>query len=129
MKEQVDLGSLFASIKQDVIDLVNNRLEWLKLDVFEKTSVAASALLFGLILVNGIFFTLLFAFLALGFLLSEWMGSYAGGFGLVVVFYLIILTIVFCFRKTILTKIGNLVLNLLYPDLEKDLKKKEDENK
>lgn len=125
MNRKVDLGTFFSAIKEDVTELINTRWELLKLDFFEKTSLAASAIIFGIIIVNIIFFTLLFAFVALGFVFSDWVGSYAGGFGLVVALYLLILGIVLLFRKPIFSGFGNMILNQLDPQLERDLKQKE----
>lgn len=113
----VDLGIIWNALKDDVTELVNTRLQLLKLEVYEKTSTIASTLIFGLIVVNLVFFSLLFAFIALGFLFSEWLNNYAGGFALVVVLYLILFGVIFLCRIKILRWMENLVLKVLYPDL------------
>ena len=89
-----------------------------KLEVFEKTSGLGSFLIFGLIIINLVFFAFLFAFLALGFLLSDWVGSFFGGFGIVALIYLLMLFVIFLCRKSIISWLQNLFLTQMEPDLQ-----------
>jgi Protein of unknown function (DUF1469). len=99
MNDNIDIGTIWNSLKKEVSELIATRIKILRFEIYEKTSVAASALIFGVIIINLIFFTLLFAFVALGFLFSEWLGNYAGGFGLVVLIYVILFAIMLLLRK------------------------------
>ena len=117
-KDGYDLGTLISVIKNDIIELINTKIEYYKLEVFEKTSNLGSFLAFGLIIINLVFFTFLFAFIALGFLISDWIGSFAGGFGIVTLLYLLILFILFLSRKSIISWLQGLFLVHLDPDLE-----------
>jgi hypothetical protein len=110
-------GSLAAAIKSDLNQWLKTNCQLLRLDVLEKTSAVASLLLYGLLLLNLVFFALLFAFLALGFLLGSCIDSLAGGFGLITLLYLGLLGLLFVCRKPLLTRLRNLFLKTMDPDL------------
>ena len=119
-KNGYDLGTLISVIKNDITELINTKIEYYKLEVFEKTSGLGSFLIFGLIIINLVFFAFLFAFLALGFLISNWVGSFAGGFGIVALIYLLILLLIFLCRKSIISWLQNLFLIQMDPDLQEE---------
>lgn len=120
-----DLGTLISILKMDVIELINTKIEYYKLEIFEKTSVVGSFLVYGLIIVNLIFFALLFAFIALGFLIGNWVNSVAAGFGIVTLIYLAILAIILALRKSVVRGFQNMFLKELDPDLEDEVKYEE----
>ncbi|MDH8702206.1 putative membrane protein YqjE [Dysgonomonadaceae bacterium PH5-43] len=125
MNKGYDLGTLISVIKTDVIELVNAKIEYYKLEMFEKVSSVGSLLVYGLIVINLVFFAFLFGFLALGFLISDWVGSVAGGFGIVALLYLIIMAVLFALRKPILKVFQNIFLKELDPDLEDEARYEE----
>lgn len=125
MNKGYDLGTLISVIKTDIIELINTKIEYYKLEIFEKTSAIGSFLIYGLIIMNLIFFAFLFAFVALGFLIGEWIGSLAGGFGIVTLIYLAILAILIGGRKSIIKAFQNMFLKELDPDLEDEAKYEE----
>jgi hypothetical protein len=125
MEGGYNLGTLITVIKTDVRELVNTQLELLKLEAFEKTSAVGSFLIYGLIVMNLVFFALLFAFIALSFLIGEWVHNLAGGFAIVTLIYLFLLVIMIACRKSILTGFKNLFLKELDPDLEDEVKYEE----
>lgn len=126
MNERIDIETIWNSLKEDATELINTRVQLLKLEVYEKTSKVASTLIFGVIAVNLIFFSLLFAFIALGYLFGEWLNSLAAGFGLVVAIYLILSLILFLLRKKIINGLENLILKELYFEEKEEKKRKED---
>ena len=111
------LGKLIAAIKQDLTDLINVKIELLKLEAYEKVSAVASVLVYGLIIILLAFFALFFAFIALGFWFGQLVDSTAGGFGIGAVLYLIILAVLFACRKSILSFFTNLFLKTMEPSL------------
>jgi uncharacterized membrane protein YqjE len=111
-------STLIAALKTDVKELVEAKLEIIRLDIFEKSSTLVSFLIFGLMIMNLVFFALLFAFIALGFLIGEWMHHLAGGFAVVTLIYLLLLILLIACRKSILTDFKNRILKELDPDLE-----------
>jgi uncharacterized membrane protein YqjE len=121
MEERHNLGTLLSALKTDIIELINTKIELLKLETFEKTSRTGSFLIYGLIIVNLLFFTLFFAFIALSFLFGDWIENIAGGFAIVTLIYLAILVILFVCRKSILASIQNLFLKEIDPDLKNEI--------
>ncbi len=108
-----DFSTLFQEIKKELTGYVNTKLKLYKLDLFEKTSVTASALFFGLGILLVVFFTIFFIFLALGFWLGEILNSIAAGMGIVALAYLIALFILLLNRQRIRNKLVNLFLGEL----------------
>lgn len=87
---------------QDILALLKEyiatRVELTKLTVIERLVVVAATLLTDSFVVIMLVLTFLFGSITLGFYLSELVDSYAGGFGLVTLFYLLLAVI------TLLTK-------------------------
>lgn len=126
MKRDVNLGDLISVLKTDITELINTKLQLLKLEAVEKGSKGVSSLFLGLIFVVLISFALLFGFLALAFWLGDLVGSIAGGFGIVVLIYLVLFAIVYLCRRPIQTALTNLFINEIDPDLvNKGRKEKE----
>jgi amino acid transporter len=120
MEQGYNLSSLIAKLKADAQELIESKIELLKLEILEKTSIAGSFIIWGLIMINLVFFLFLFAFIALGFLIGQWISNVAGGFAIVAVLYLLILIVLVIFRKPVFTGLQNMFLKGLAPDLEKD---------
>jgi hypothetical protein len=120
MNPEPNLGTLTSAIKADVKELIHTKIKLLRLEVFEKTSTVGSFLIYGLIVMNIVFFALLFAFIALGFLIGQRIGNFAGGFAIVTLIYLVILVFLFIGRKPILRRLQNLFLRELDPDLDNE---------
>jgi len=118
MSSDYRLSELLSALKTEIKDWVEVRLKLLQLDVFGKTAIVGSFLIFGMIIINLLFFALLFAFFALSFLIGNWINSLAGGFSIICCLYLLILAMLLIFRKAIFTGLQNLLLNELNPQPE-----------
>ena len=118
MDSNIKLNELLAALKAEIKDWVETRTKLLQLNVFEKTAIVGSFLVFGIIIINVLFFAFLFAFFALGFLLGKWVNSTAGGFAIISCFYLLILIVMMIFRKAIFMGLQNLLLKELNPEPE-----------
>jgi len=123
MEQKFGLGTFVSDMKSDVTELIRLRIEILKLETFEKASVIGSFVIYGLVIVNLIFFILLFAFVALGFLIGEWLKSMAGGFGIVAALYLVCLIVTFLCYKPIFLWFKNLLLKELDVESENEFLK------
>ena len=110
MEQAPTFSTIIAALKTDIKELIATKLELTRLEIFEKSSAAGSFLIYGVLIINLIFFALLFAFVALGFLFGKWVGSIAGGFALVALIYLVLLIILLACRKSILNRLQNLFL-------------------
>jgi len=118
MDSGYDLGDLFAALKAEIKEWVEVRVKLLQLHVYEKTAIAGSFLIFGIIIINLLFFAFLFAFLALGFLIGKWINSIIGGFAIISFFYVLVLVLMLIFHKRIFTGLQNLFLKSLNPESE-----------
>jgi len=120
MNSDYNLSELLSALKADIKEWVEIRLKLLQLQVFEKTAVVGSFLIYGIIIINLLFFAFLFAFFALGFLIGKWINSVAGGFAVISLFYLLILVLMLVFHKSIFTGLQNLFLKSLNPEQENE---------
>ena len=120
MDSNIKLNELLTALKAEIQDWVETRTKLLQLHVFEKTAIVGSFLVYGVIIINVLFFAFLFAFFALGFLIGKWVNSVAGGFAIISCFYLIILIVMLIFRKAIFTALQNLLLKELNTEPENE---------
>ena len=111
-----NFNMLFADIKKDLTAYVTLKLKILKLDIYEKSSVFSSLLLYSLIVLLVVFFAFLFLFLALGFYLGQLFNSFGTGMVLVAVLYIITLAMLLWQRK----KIQNWLINLFVKQITQD---------
>lgn len=104
---KMDSEVFFRELKRDVFAYANSKVELLKLGLYERIGKVISALSYSLVLLVLTFFLTLFLFIALAFLLGDWLHSPAAGFAIVAVLYLLIIGGVFLYRE----KFQALVLN------------------
>lgn len=82
---------------------VHRRLEMLKLDVAEKSSLVISSVITTIVLVVLGLLTLLFASITLGLFLGSWLDSYGWGFAIVTGIYILVLLAVYFLRRRLVT--------------------------
>lgn len=99
--KEKDLNTLLGDIKRELLGYINSRLRLLKLESYEKLSKSASYIGYSLIVLVILSFILFFVLLGIAFFIGELLGSLAKGFGVMALFSLLVLIIVFFFRKTI----------------------------
>lgn len=115
-----DSGKIFSELKKDVTAYMESKLELLKLSAYERTGKVISVLSYGLILLFLGFFAILFIFMAVGFFLSEWLGSSGAGLGIVALLYLLLIGIILLTKDRIRTKIINEVIAALSANDDKN---------
>jgi len=120
MDSGYNLSEQLSAIKAEIKKWVEIRVKLLQLQVFEKTAVAGSFLIYGIIIINLLFFAFLFAFLAFGFLLGKWVNSIIGGFAIISSFYVLVMILMLIFRKTIFAGLQNLFLKELNSESENE---------
>jgi len=120
MDSGYNLNEILFVLKTEINDWVETRLKLLQLNIFEKTAIVSSFLIFGIIIINLLFFALLFAFVALSFFIGKWVNSMAGGFAIISFFYLLILCVMLIFHKSIFTGLQNTFLKELNPEPENE---------
>ena len=115
-----NLYELLSALKTEIKDWVEVRVKLLQLNIFEKTAIVGSFLIYGIIITNLLFFAFLFTFFALGFLIGKWVNNTAGGFAIISFFYLLILVLMLFFRKKIFAFLENLLLKELNSEQENE---------
>lgn len=107
--------SFFAETQELVEDYVGNRLQLLKLQAAEKSARVVSLLITVMVMALICFFILLFVSITAGYFLAQKTGSLFTGFGIVAVFYLLVLCIVLYLRKRVLDKyIADTVVRIFF---------------
>jgi hypothetical protein len=96
-----DAGQVFRSLKEDVIKYAELRFELLKLNTYEQVSKIIAFLSYGLLLSAIALIAVFFVHLVLGFFLSKWLGSFALGFGIILILYALQVAIVILCRERI----------------------------
>ena len=94
-------------------DYMGKRLELIKLQLTEKSSLSAGIIAFlSIILVAFSFFIILFNF-GIAYLIGEALGNISYGFLIVSGFYFLIIILVLLFKKSIVRGVANRVINFL----------------
>ncbi len=97
---------------------IQRRLLLLQLQITEKTSRIAAAIITILVIITAALFLLVFASITAGYWLAGITGSLTAGFGIVALFYLVVFLVVVVFlRKMMQTFFLNKIINLF---LKKD---------
>ena len=121
MDSGYNLSEHFSALKAEVQEWSEIRLKLIQLQVYEKTAILGSSLIYGVIVINLLFFAFMFAFVALGLLIGKWVNSVAGGFAIISFIYLLTLTLMLLFYKRISTGLQNLFLKGLHtPETEEE---------
>lgn len=115
-----DSGKIFSELKENVLTYVELKLELLKLSTYERSGQLIATLSYGLILMFMAFFAILFIFLALGFVLSDMLGSMGAGFAVVAVLYILLIGLIVANKNSICNKVLNVVIAALNSNDEKD---------
>jgi len=107
--------SFFEETQELVEEYVGNRLQLFKLQTAEKSAKLVSLLLTVLVMALLCFFILLFLSITAGYFLAQKTGSLFTGFGIVAVFYVLLLAIVLYLRKRVIDKyISNTVVRIFF---------------
>ncbi len=105
------LNTLVEEIKLELLSYINRRVRLFKLDSYEKLSISASAIGYGLIVLAILAVLIFFVLIGLAFFIGELLSSLAAGFGIMALFSLLVLFIVFLARKVIKNTIFNSTIN------------------
>ncbi len=105
------LNTLVEEIKLELLSYINRRVRLFKLDSYEKLSISASAVGYGLIVLAILAVLIFFVLIGLAFFIGELLSSLAAGFGIMALFSLFVLFIVFLARKVIKNTILNSTIN------------------
>ena len=94
---------MFDDLKQ----YINNRIAYTKLEIVDSVSNMAAVGVFGILVGMFAMLILLVGSLAVGFLLGNWFDNLGMGFLALLGFYLILLLILFSYRKKLMAYIAD----------------------
>ena len=119
-----DTPSTIKYVQETMIEYFQLKLDYYKLTGAEKAAAVISTIVILIVLLVLGFFTYLFLMIALGIWASSYFQSATTGFLSIFLFHLILLIIIWLFRKPLLERpILNSVINSILNDLEKKKKK------
>ena len=121
--EEKKVSTLFEEMRKDISNFINSTLELGKLEVFEKISLSASAIVYGLMLAGALAIALLFILVTAGLYLGEMLQSYWIGFGVVAAFALLITLIILISGRPFKKKFTSRVVRFLMKNDDNDGKK------
>jgi hypothetical protein len=111
----------FEETQEMIEDYVGNRIQLLKLQTAEKSSKLVSLLLTVLVMALLCFFILLFLSITAGYFLAQKTGSLFTGFGIVAIFYVVLLVVILYLRKRFLDKyISDTVIKIFFDSTADD---------
>ncbi|NDW17826.1 hypothetical protein D0T53_02705 [Dysgonomonas sp. 216] len=114
-----DLNSLFSSLKDDTSVYVEKRLRIFKLRAYEKTSIASSYIVYGVLLCIVLFTIFILGLIALGFVFGSLLESYAMGFGVLILIVVLTFILMLFSAKSIRRVFSNIIVRIINK-IEKD---------
>ncbi len=105
--------SFLANYKDLLVDYTEKRIELIKLEAVEKTAIVGGLSASFLLIILFSFMSIMFLSVMMGFLLADITGSMLKGFGLLALFYVLLLILVIIFRTSISKPISNLLVRIL----------------
>ncbi len=121
--EDKTVSTLFEELKEDVSKYVNDTIQLVKLQAFEKIGIGSANTAYSVLLIFFVLFALSLILITAGFYLGDLLQSNWMGFGIVLVVTLLLLFILLFSKKTITTNLTNKVIKFLMDD---ENKKKEE---
>ena len=91
-------------------DYASQRIDLLKMEATEKTSVTAGSISIIVLLSVCMLFFLILLNIGLGLLIGYYLGNYAYGILIMAGFYLLLMLIIFLCKKTIKTVVANKII-------------------
>jgi uncharacterized protein YybS (DUF2232 family) len=110
---------IFRELKDDISAYAKLNVELIKLNTYERIGKVFAVLSYGLLLSALIFFAILFAMLAFGFLLSKQLDSTTAGFTIVAGLYVILILLVIFNREGIRLRVINIIISALNANEQK----------
>lgn len=106
-----NLGEGFGYVQE----FVSQEIDSFKLEIAEKLSIASSSVITSVVLTALGGFFVIFAAIALGFYLGSLLNSNALGFLIVSSIFLVLLVIIFIFKKSLITdRVVTAVIHLIF---------------
>ncbi|MEI6584248.1 MAG: phage holin family protein [Chitinophagia bacterium] len=103
-------SSFFTQYKERIEQYVQNRLRLIQLQLTQKVAEVSSSITWWLLIAMLVFFLMISLSIMLGYYFAQLTGSVPLGFACLSGIYLIMLLLLFAFRKSIRTKVKDSVI-------------------
>jgi polyferredoxin len=103
-------SSFFTQYKERIEQYVQNRLQLIQLQLTQKVAEVSSSITWWLLIAMLVFFLMISLSIMLGYYFAQLTGSVPLGFACLSGIYLIMLLLLFAFRKSIRTKVKDSVI-------------------
>ena len=117
--EEKKVSTLFEEMKDDLSCYISDRFKLLKLQTYAKVSKTSGLLGFAIIIIFTIFFALSLVFNTLAIYLGEILGRMSLGYAIVSAFTIILVFVMIFLRKSIKSKLTNIIVSFLMDDDKK----------
>jgi hypothetical protein len=101
-------------ITDQLKDYLETYIELAKLRAIDRSTSIIAGMVTDMFIVLGLALTMLFVSITIAFYFAHLLGSYWQGFGLVALLYLIIIALVYIFRKSLERPIVNVLLRKFF---------------
>jgi uncharacterized oligopeptide transporter (OPT) family protein len=120
-EEQDSVNDFAEKVKGQLAAYVDVKIELLKAQWVEKAALILGKLVTGLVVMFLLFFTILFSSLVAGYYFGQVFGSTTKGFGVIALFYLIVLLVIVIFRKKMIQlPLSDFIVTTIYQENDED---------
>lgn len=113
--------AFFTESRKKVEEYVQDRILLMRLQIVEKVSRLSTMLFSGIIIALLSFFILLFISIMAGYLFASLTGSLYIGFGIVALFYIILLIVIIKLKKRVIDKtVTDIVIKVFFDKVEEE---------
>ncbi|MFL9482261.1 phage holin family protein [Chitinophagaceae bacterium LWZ2-11] len=113
--------AFFTESRKKVEEYVQDRILLMRLQIVEKVSRLSAMLFSGIIIALLSFFILLFISIMAGYLFASLTGSLYIGFGIVALFYIILLIVIIKLKKRVIDKtVTDIVIKVFFDKVEEE---------
>jgi len=117
MKLEKELSEITDDVKNQIKAYSELRLALFKVEVTEKVSKSMGALVANILVASIALFVLLFSSIVCGFYFSDYFGSFTKGFGVVALFYIVLVIIVLLVKNSLIAKpITNAIITSIFEE-------------
>lgn len=119
--EHGSVDDFAEKVKGQLSSYVDAKIELLKAQWVEKTALILGKMVTGLVVLFLLFFTILFSSLVAGYYFGQLFGSTTLGFGVIALFYMIVLLVIVIFRKRLIQyPLSNFIITIIYQEDDED---------
>jgi uncharacterized oligopeptide transporter (OPT) family protein len=120
-EEHESVNDFAEKVKEQLSTYVDVKIELLKAQWVEKTALIVGKMVTSLVVLFVLFFTIMFASMVAGYYFGDLLGSTMKGFGIIALFYMVLLAAIILLRKKMIQHpISNMIVSIIYQEEDED---------